>query len=179
MRPSVPSSLRPGFHVSASAFRVRVSVSAKKRTGWNLLERFHVSAFRVRIFRPRIASVKNRSSGRGRGLSTRTEVNMNGRLSSINISEKIIYLVRDHSEIYNQRKKEYKDKDIASNSSNIYRLHSIIAFQKTQYIFQTRYNAIRSRYLCSFLSMRVHIQVLKSVIRIISNVYQSNYANCH
>jgi hypothetical protein len=104
---------------------------------------------------------------------------MNGRLSSINISEKIIYLVRDHSEIYNQRKKEYKDKDIASNNSNIYRLHSIIAFQKTQYIFQTRYNAIRSRYLCSFLSMRVHIQVLKSVIRIISNVYQSNYANCH
>ena len=105
---------------------------------------------------------------------------MNGRLSSINISEKIIYLVRDHPEIYNQRMKEYKD--IASNNLNIYRLHivhSIIAFQKTQYIFQTRYNAIRSRYLCSFLSMRVHIQVLKSVIRIISNVYQSNYANCH
>jgi len=40
---------------------------------------------------------------------------MKGQLLSIDISEKIINLVRDHPEIYNQRMKEYKDKDIASN----------------------------------------------------------------
>ncbi|KAH3699503.1 hypothetical protein DPMN_074459 [Dreissena polymorpha] len=40
---------------------------------------------------------------------------MKGRLSSIDISEKKINVARDHPEIYNQRIKEYKDKEIASN----------------------------------------------------------------
>ena len=41
--------------------------------------------------------------------------NMKGKLSETGTSEKLINLVREHQEVYNQRLKEYKDTDLTSN----------------------------------------------------------------